>query len=146
MSWSHSCLCVCGSQGQQTRATTPIPRKCVRGCGKCRARSADNACVRLESHLRETEAEESDIHKDHFQGQILQQLLWTYTHVLKQVPQRPELKPLLCPVFKGLVQYAHLVNLDFSKDILDALGTLFNLLGSRDAPCCLQAAFAPLSG
>lgn len=101
---------------------------------------------RLESQLRETEAEESDIRKDRLQGQILQQLLWTYAHVLKQVPQRPELKPLLRPVFKGLAQYAHLVNLDFLEDILDALGTLLNLLGSRDAPCCLQAAFALLSG
>ncbi|XP_075553088.1 nucleolar complex protein 3 [Dermacentor variabilis] len=101
---------------------------------------------RLEAQLRETEAEESDIRKDRLQGQILQQLLWTYAHVLKQVPQRPELKPLLRPVFKGLSQYAHLVNLDFLEDILDALGTLLNLLGSRDAPCCLKAAFALLSG
>nr|XP_037282059.1 nucleolar complex protein 3 homolog [Rhipicephalus microplus] len=101
---------------------------------------------RLESQLRETEAQESDVRKDRLQGEILQQLLWTYAHVLKQVPQRPELKPLLRPVFKGLAQYAHLVNLDFLEDILDALGTLLNLLGSRDAPCCLQAAFALLSG
>ncbi|KAL1419224.1 hypothetical protein MTO96_005319 [Rhipicephalus appendiculatus] len=49
-------------------------------------------------------------------------------------------------IFKGLAQYAHLVNLDFLEDILDALGILLNLLGSRDAPCCLQAAFALLSG
>ncbi|XP_077487122.1 nucleolar complex protein 3 [Amblyomma americanum] len=101
---------------------------------------------RLEAQLRETEAEESDVRKDRLQGQILQQLLWTYAHVLKQVPKRPELKPLLRPVFKGLAQYAHLVNLDFLEDILDALGTLLNLLSSRDAPCCLQAAFALLSG
>lgn len=101
---------------------------------------------RLEHQLRETEAEESEVRKDRLQGQILQQLLWTYAHVLKQVPQRPVLKPLLRPVFRGLAQYAHLVNLDFLEDILDALGTLLNLLGSRDAPGCLQAAFALLSG
>lgn len=101
---------------------------------------------RLEYQLRETEAEENEARKDRLQGQIVQQLLWTYAHVLRQVPQRPVLKPLLRPVFKGLAQYAHLVNLDFLEDILDALGTLLNLLGSRDAPRCLQAAFALLSG
>ncbi|CAN7989308.1 unnamed protein product [Ixodes hexagonus] len=101
---------------------------------------------KLEAQLRETEAQESEVQRDRLQGQILQQLLWTYAHVLKQVLQRPVIKPLLGPVLRGLSRFAHLVNLDFLEDLLGALSALLDQLGPREVPLCLQAAFALLSG
>lgn len=101
---------------------------------------------KLEAQLRETEAQESEVQRDRLQGQILQQLLWTYAHVLKQVLQRPVIKPLLGPVLRGVSRFAHLVNLDFLEDLLGALSALLDQLGPREVPLCLQAAFALLSG
>lgn len=101
---------------------------------------------KLEAQLRETEAQESVVQRDRLQGQILQQLLWTYAHVLKQVLQRPVIKPLLGPVLRGVSRFAHLVNLDFLEDLLGALSALLDQLGPREVPLCLQAAFALLSG
>lgn len=101
---------------------------------------------RLDAELREADAQESDVRRDRLQAQILEQLLWTYAHVLKQVPSRPQLKRLLQPVLRGVARFAHLVNLDFLEDLLQALSALLELLDFHEFPLCLQAAFALLSG
>lgn len=104
-------------------------------------RRRNKRLLKLEAELKETHAQESGERKEHFQASILQQVFWTYFHVLKA--RNVE---LLGPVLEGLARFAHLINVEFFDDLVNVLHGLVDGLNPRDTLHCLLTVFTVLSG
>ncbi|BFZ60399.1 hypothetical protein YB2330_001435 [Saitoella coloradoensis] len=111
----------------------------------------------IEKEMKEAEAIVDKEEKDRMQGETLKIVFVTYIRILKEGS-----KELMGATLEGLAKFAHLINIDFFGDLLEALKELLALaeanddgddrndyLGrseTREALLCVTTAFALLSG
>ncbi|GJJ12218.1 hypothetical protein Clacol_006459 [Clathrus columnatus] len=76
----------------------------------------------IEEQLRDAEAEIDQEDKANMQTETLKLLFVLYFRILKL----PTWSPLLCPALEGISRHAHMVNIDFFKDLMDVLKNLIS--------------------
>ncbi|KAI8097031.1 nucleolar complex-associated protein-domain-containing protein [Halteromyces radiatus] len=118
-----------------------------------KARKALKETKEIEKEFQEAEAVVSKEEKDKFHTETLKLVFAFYFRILKKQSS----SPLLPGVLNGLARFAHLINVDFFNDLLNALRDVMNQLedtslsnrggaGTRKRLLCITTAFELLSG
>ncbi|CAO3592363.1 unnamed protein product [Absidia cylindrospora] len=118
-----------------------------------KARKAMKETKEVEKEFQEAEAIVSKEEKDKTHTETLKLVFAFYFRILKKQSS----SPLLPGVLHGLARFAHLINVDFFNDLLNALRDVMNQLedsslstrggaGTRKRLLCITTAFELLSG
>ncbi|QRW00048.1 nucleolar complex-associated protein [Ceratobasidium sp. AG-Ba] len=118
-----------------------------------KAKKAAKANKEIEAEMAEAEAEVDKEERSQQQTETLKLLFVLYFRILKH----PTPTPLLPAALEGIARYAHMVNVDFFKDLLDVLKELIQRgtfaegeVGEdevlRQRLLCISTAFELLSG
>lgn len=120
-----------------------------------RERKLEREKKAIEKEMREADASVSHEQRDKAQAETLKLVFIAYFKILKEKPPG-----LMAATLEGLARYAHLINIDFFSDILEALKDLIiasksqatdpeigkDRNATRESLLCVVTAFALLQG
>ncbi|KAI8335136.1 nucleolar complex-associated protein-domain-containing protein [Chlamydoabsidia padenii] len=142
------------SSSEQDDSTNPKKRKAKdKPFMTKKARKAMKETKEIEKEFQEAEAVVSKEEKDKTHTETLKLVFAFYFRILKKQSS----SPLLPGVLHGLSRFAHLINVDFFNDLLNALRDVMNQFddttlstrggaGTRKRLLCITTAFQLLSG
>nr|KAJ3419515.1 hypothetical protein HK105_006854 [Polyrhizophydium stewartii] len=102
--------------GEGAQATTK-KRKADREHVSKKMRKINRAHAEIEKEMKEAEATVDREEREKRHSETLKQVFLVYFRILKDVPE----SALVMPVLEGLGKFAHLINIDFFNDLVNAI-------------------------